>query len=253
MRQPRLAAAIAVLSALFFVTPAIAEEVDVELVLAADGSGSIDNDELAFQRQGYAEAVMSTEVLNAIRDGIHGSIAVAYIEWGGPASQHTIVDWMVIRDEASASAFAEALVTRPRAAWGYNSISAAIDYSVHKLETNAHEGIRRVIDVSGDGPNIGGRSIHAARDDAVAKGIVINGLVIQRPGGQPRIAGGRPLSLVYEQDVIGGPASFVMVADENVSFADAVRRKMVLEIAGRLPDVPTQAADAQPDGIPTVR
>lgn len=253
MRQPRLAAVIAALAALFIAAPAAAEPVDVELVLAADGSGSIDNDELAFQRQGYAEAVMSTEVLNAIRDGIHGSIAVAYIEWGGPASQHTIVDWMVIRDEASASAFAEALVTRPRAAWGYNSISAAIDYSVHKLETNAYEGIRRVIDVSGDGPNIGGRSIHAARDDAVAKGIVINGLVIQRPGGQPRIVGGRPLSLVYEQDVIGGPASFVMVADENVSFADAVRRKMVLEIAGRLPDAPTRAADAQPDGIPTVR
>jgi len=253
MRQPRLAAAIAALAALLFAAPAVAEPVDVELVLAADGSGSIDDDELAFQRRGYAEAVMSTEVLNAIRDGIHGAVAVAYIEWGGPASQHTIVDWMVIRDEASASAFAEALVTRPRAAWGYNSISAAIDYSVHKLETNAHEGIRRVIDVSGDGPNIGGRSIHAARDDAVAKGIVINGLVIQRPGGQPRIVGGRPLSLVYEQDVIGGPASFVMVADENVSFADAVRRKMVLEIAGRLPDAPTRAADAQPDGIPTVR
>jgi hypothetical protein len=216
--------------------PAAAEPVDVELVLAADGSGSIDDDELAFQRRGYAEAVTSAEVLNAIRDGIHGAIAIAYIEWGGPASQHTIVDWTVIRDASSAAAFAEALVTRPRAAWGYNSISAAIDYSVHKLETNAQEGIRRVIDVSGDGPNIGGRSIHAARDEAVAKGIVINGLVIQRPGGQPRIVGNRPLSLVYEQDVIGGPTSFVMIADERLSFADAVRRKMVLEIAGRLPE-----------------
>jgi len=258
MRHPRLAAASAALAACLFgvgltALPAAAEQVDVELVLAADGSGSIDDDELAFQRRGYAEAVLSAEVLNAIRDGIHGSIAVAYIEWGGPASQHTIVDWMVIRDEASASAFAEALVTRPRAAWGYNSISAAIDYSVHKLETNAHEGIRRVIDVSGDGPNIGGRSIHAARDEAVAKGIVINGLVIQRPGGQPRIVGGRPLSLVYEQDVIGGPASFVMVADENVSFADAVRRKMVLEIAGLTPPVPTLAAEAQQEGAPTIR
>jgi hypothetical protein len=218
------------------VSPAAAEPVDVELVLAADGSGSIDDDELAFQRRGYAEAVTSAEVLNAVRDGIHGAIAIAYIEWGGPASQHTIVDWTVIRDAASAAAFAEALVTRPRAAWGYNSISAAIDYSVHKLETNPQEGIRRVIDVSGDGPNIGGRSIHAARDDAVAKGIVINGLVIQRPGGQPRIVGNRPLSLVYEQDVIGGPTSFVMIADERLSFADAVRRKMVLEIADRMPE-----------------
>lgn len=258
MRHPRLAAATAALAAILFgaalaAGPATAEPVDVELVLAADGSGSIDDDELAFQRRGYAEAVLSAEVLNAIRDGIHQAVAVAYIEWGGPASQHTIVDWMVIRDEASASAFAEALVTRPRAAWGYNSISAAIDYSVHKLETNTHQGIRRVIDVSGDGPNIGGRSIHAARDEAVAKGIVINGLVIQRPGGQPRIVGGRPLSLVYEQDVIGGPASFVMVADENVSFADAVRRKMVLEIAGLTPTVPTQAAEVQREGAPTIR
>jgi hypothetical protein len=229
-------ALLAVLALPLLAMPAAAEPVDVELVLAADGSGSIDNDELAFQRRGYAEAVTSAEVLNAIRDGIHGAIAIAYIEWGGPASQHTIVDWTVIRDAASASAFAEALVTRPRAAWGYNSISAAIDYSVHKLETNAEVGIRRVIDVSGDGPNIGGRSIHAARDEAVAKGIVINGLVIQRPGGQPRIVGNRPLSLVYEQDVIGGPTSFVMIADERLSFADAVRRKMVLEIAGRLPE-----------------
>jgi hypothetical protein len=252
MRQLRLAAAIAGL-ALFLATPAAAEPVDVELVLAADGSGSIDDDELAFQRRGYAEAVMSAEVLNAIRDGIHQSIAIAYVEWGGPASQHTIVDWMVVRDEASAAAFAEALISRPRAAWGYNSISAAIDYSVHKLETNEHEGLRRVIDVSGDGPNIGGRSIHAARDEAVSKGIVINGLVIQRPGGQPRIVGGRPLSLVYEQDVIGGPASFVMVADENVSFADAVRRKMVLEIAGVTPAAPTRAAGAQQLGDPTIR
>lgn len=253
MRQPRLVAAVIGLTALLLAVPAAAEEVDVELVLAADGSGSIDDDELAFQRRGYAEAVMSAEVLNAIRDGIHQKIAIAYIEWGGPASQHTIVDWMVVRDEASAAAFAEALVTRPRAAWGYNSISAAIDYSVHKLETNEHQGIRRVIDVSGDGPNIGGRSIHAARDEAVAKGIVINGLVIQRPGGQPRIVGGRPLSLVYEQDVIGGPASFVMVADENVSFADAVRRKMVLEIAGLAPAVPTRAAEAQQPGAPAIR
>jgi hypothetical protein len=258
MRHPRLAAAsvvlaVCLLGAGFAATPAEAEPVDVELVLAADGSGSIDDDELALQRRGYAEAVLSADVLNAIRDGIHGSIAIAYIEWGGPASQHTIVDWMVIRDEASARTFAEELVARPRAAWGYNSISAAIDYSVHKIETNEFQGIRRVIDVSGDGPNIGGRSIHAARDEAVGKGIVINGLVIQRPGGQPRIVGGRPLSLVYEEDVIGGPASFVMIADERLSFADAVRRKMVLEIAGLTPDAPTQAADAQPDGVPTIR
>jgi len=210
-----------------------AEPVDVELVLAADGSGSIDDDELAFQRRGYAEAIQSPEVLNAVRAGIHGAIAVAYVEWGGPTSQHTIVDWTIVRDPASAAAFGAALVSRPRAAYGYNSISAAIDYSVHLLETNDHQGLKRVIDVSGDGPNIGGRAVTAARDDAVALGIVVNGLVIERPGGTVRRVNGEPLSVHYERDVIGGPGAFVMVADENRSFAEAVRAKMVLEIAGR--------------------
>ncbi len=212
--------------------------VDVELVLAADGSGSIDNDELAFQRDGYAQAVTSADVLDAIRSGVHGAIALAYVEWGGPASQHTIVDWMIIRDEASAQVFAEALRARPRAAVGYNSISAAIDYSVNLLETNEARGLRRVIDVSGDGPNIGGRSVRAARDDAVALGITINGLVIQRPGGGYRGPSGEPLDIHYRNDVIGGPGAFVIVAGGELDFAQAVRRKMVLEIAGRTPADP---------------
>ncbi|MEM1045217.1 MAG: DUF1194 domain-containing protein [Pseudomonadota bacterium] len=212
--------------------------VDVELVLAADGSGSIDNDELAFQRDGYAQAVTSEDVLNAIRSGVHGAIALAYVEWGGPASQHTIVDWMIVRDADSAKAFADALRARPRAAIGYNSISAAIDYSVGLLETNDARGLRRVIDVSGDGPNIGGRSVRAARDDAVARGITVNGLVIQRPGGGYRGPSGEPLDVHYRNDVIGGPGSFVMVAGGELDFAEAVRRKMVLEIAGRVPAKP---------------
>lgn len=211
--------------------PAAAEEVDVELVLAADGSGSIDDDELALQRRGYAEAIRSPEVLDAIRSGLTGRIAVAYVEWGGPTSQHVIVDWTVVSDDASAAAFAEALVTRPRAAIGYNSISAAIDFSVHQIETNAHEGLRKVIDVSGDGPNIGGRPVQAARDEAVAKGIVINGLVIVRPGGMVRRVAGEPLDVHYERDVIGGPGSFVMTADDTTTFPEVVRRKMVMEIA----------------------
>jgi len=221
-----------------------AEPVDVELVLAADGSGSIDDDELAFQRQGYADTIRSREVLGAIRAGAIGAIAVAYIEWGGPTSQHTIVDWTVVRDAASAEAFARALVERPRAAYGYNSISAAIDYSVFLADSNAYDGLKRVIDVSGDGPNIGGRPVTAARDDAVARGFVINALVIQRPGGSVRAPGGRPLSEHYERDVIGGPAAFVMIADENTSFADAVRRKMILEIAGLAPPAAAGATSA---------
>jgi hypothetical protein len=208
-----------------------AEEVDVELVLAADGSGSIDDDELALQRKGYADAIMSREVLDVIASGIYGKIAVAYVEWGGPTSQHVIVDWTIIDGPRAAAAFAEALVTRPRAARGYNSISAAIDFSVNLIETNPIEGLKKVIDVSGDGPNIGGRDVRAARDDAVGLGITINGLVIVRPGGQIRRVAGEPLTVHYERDVIGGPGAFVMTADETASFPEVVRRKMVLEIA----------------------
>jgi hypothetical protein len=225
----RLAAPLIVL--LLAAAPAAADEVDVELVLAADGSGSIDDDELALQRQGYADAITSREVLDAIASGIHGKIAVAYVEWGGPTSQHVIVDWAVIDGPDSAAAFAADLVSRPRAARGYNSISAAIDFSVNLIETNAHQGIKKVIDVSGDGPNIGGRDVRAARDDAVALGVTINGLVIVRPGGQVRRVAGEPLTVHYERDIIGGPGAFVVTADETTSFPEAVRRKMVLEIA----------------------
>lgn len=208
-----------------------AEPVDVELVLAADGSGSIDDDELALQRQGYAEAITSAEVLNVITSGMHGAIAVAYVEWGAPSSQHTIVDWTIVRDAASAHAFADALVSTPRAAYGYNSISGAIDYSVAKLEGNDIQGLKRVIDVSGDGPNIGGRPVQLARDEAVARGITINALLIKRPGGFSSAMGGTDLLEHYNRDVIGGPGAFVMTVDETTSFAAAVRRKMVLEIA----------------------
>jgi hypothetical protein len=207
------------------------QPVDVELALAADGSGSIDEEELRLQRQGYADAITHPDVLLAITGGPLGVIALTYTEWGGPDSQHTIVDWMPIRDAASARAFADALVRAPRAAQGYNSISHAIDYAVARIEGNAYDGTARVIDVSGDGPQIGGRDVHDARDDAVAKGITINGLVIRRSG---TLAGpfGERLEEHYRNDVIGGIGAFVMVADADRSFAVAVRRKLILEIAG---------------------
>lgn len=205
--------------------------VDVVLALAADGSGSIDNDELRLQREGYGQALASPEVLSVIGRGIHGAIAVIYAEWGGPHSQHVIVDWTLIRDEASAKAFAAELIARPREARGYNSISAAIDFSVNLIETGPYRGMKRVIDVSGDGPNIGGRAVEAARDDAVAKGITVNALAILRPGGSVPARIGQPLPDYYREAVIGGPGAFVEVADENRSFADAVRRKIVTEIA----------------------
>jgi hypothetical protein len=216
-------------------TAARAEAVDLELVLAADGSGSIDNDELRLQRQGWADALRSPDVLNAIRIGMIGAIAVAYFEWGGPDSQVLIADWHVVKDAASAETFAQVLLTRPRGAVGYNSISNAIDFGVRLVESNAHEGTRRVIDISGDGPNYGGRSLSAARADALAKGFIINALAIRRPGGRPGGPGGQPLEDYYAKSVIGGPGAFVEIADEERPFALAARRKLVNEIAS-LPD-----------------
>jgi hypothetical protein len=230
----------AILSGLFgllllaspFATPATAEPVDLELVFAADGSGSIDADELRLQRSGWADALVSREVLDGIRDGMLGVIAVAYMEWGGPQSQVLIVDWHLIRDEASARVFSDKLVSAPRGATGYNSISNAIDFSVRLADTNAHEGTRKVIDVSGDGPNMGGRSLEAARADALAKGFTINALAIRRSGGRPGGPGGMALEDYYRESVIGGPGSFVEIADETRPFAVAARRKLVTEIAG---------------------
>jgi len=225
----RLAFALGLLA--LFSAPAAAEDVDLELVLAADGSGSIDNDELRLQRNGYADAIESQEVLSAIQSGPTGAIAIAYIEWGGPASQHTIVDWHVVRDAASAAAFADKVRTEPRQAFGYNSISGAIDYSARLIRQNSHEGMRKVIDVSGDGPQIGGPPLPEIRAAALAEGIVINGLVIRRPGGA--VPGPRGTGLVdhYRNEVIGGPGSFVVVVDETRSFEEAVRSKLVQEIA----------------------
>ena len=215
--------------------PARAEPVDLELVFAADGSGSIDEDELRLQRKGWADALTSRDVLDGIRDGALGAIAVAYMEWGGPTSQVLIVDWHVIRDEASARVFADRLLAAPRGATGYNSISNAIDFSVRLVEGNAHEGSRKVIDVSGDGPNMGGRPLALAREDALAKGFTINALAIRRPGGRPGGPGGMALEDYYGREVIGGVGSFVEVADETRPFAVAARRKLLNEVAGPMP------------------
>ncbi len=205
--------------------------VDLELVLAADGSGSIDDAELALQREGYAAAITDPQVLSTIAAGDLGRIAVAYVEWGGATSQHTIVDWTVIDGPASAAGFAEALRTRPRAARGWNSISGAIDHSAALIADPAIEGARKVIDVSGDGPQHGGRPVEQARDDAVAAGITINALVLDTPGGGYGGPGGMPLSDHYILSVIGGFGAFVMTADRDESFRRAILAKMIREIA----------------------
>jgi hypothetical protein len=218
--------------------------VDLELVFAADGSGSIDDDELRLQREGYAAALADSRVLSAIGSGLHGRIAVAYVEWGGPASQHTIVDWTEIATSEDARAFGERLVSAPRAAIGYNSISEAIAYSADLIATNTFEGDRKVIDVSGDGPQIGGRSLDLIRDQTVAMGITINALVVGNRSAH-RGPSGEPLEEHYRFDVIGGLGAFVVVADEASGFTDTLLGKMIREIADRTPTGPSQVQFAR--------
>lgn len=221
---------------LFAATPSLAQEaVDLELVFAADGSGSIDDDEMALQRAGYAAALAHPKVLAAIRGGYLQKIAVAFVEWAAPESQHTIVDWMVIEDEATARAFGDALMVAPREAWGSNSISNAIDYSANLIETNGYEGTRKVIDISGDGPQRNGRPLELVRQTTLLKGITINALVVISEGGGYPGPRGEPLAEHYANDVIGGPGAFVMTAESREEFADAILKKLILEVADARP------------------
>ena len=210
-------------------------QVDVQLVLAADGSGSIDDDELATQRRGYADALTHPRVLRAIQGGYHGRIALTYIEWGGARSQHTIVDWREIAGQDDARAFGEALVAAPRAARGWNSISGAIAYGHQEIDQNRFDGHRKVIDVSGDGPQRGGPPLDLTRQRALDAGITINALVVRRPGGGYPGPGGMPLPKHYERDVIGGSGAFAMTADAEIGFTDAILNKLTQEIADARP------------------
>lgn len=228
----RYVAFLLVLAALLPGRPAAAQDmVDVALVLLADGSGSIDPEEFQLQRQGYAEALTSPEVLAAIRSNANQKLGVIFVEWGAPSSQEIIVDWTVIDGEASAADFAAQLRAAPKKTFGYNSISNAIDLGVQLLDRAPFRAIRKVIDVSGDGPNIGGRDILTARDAAVGQGITINALAIRQPGSVVAPSLGIPLEEYYRQNVIGGPGAFVETADGRERFAQAIRNKLVLEIA----------------------
>lgn len=212
-----------------------AEEVDLELVLLADASGSIDQAEIEFQRRGYAEAITHPEVLNAIADGLLGRIAVTYVEWGNAASQEIVVPWTIIDGRESALRLARALVTTPRMAYGYNAIGSAILFGEQLIEENDLKGLRKVIDLSADSANNwDGVPIEVARRSAIAKGITINGLAILCRDDD---CSGRPISYdleaAFKRDIIGGPGSFVITVDGHKEFAEAVRRKLILEIAGR--------------------
>ena len=212
--------------------PARAVPVDVELILAVDVARSIDEEEAKLQRQGYLAALTDTGIVAAIRNGPVGKIAIAYIEWAGAAYQRIVVPWTVIGDIAGATDFAARLAAQPIAVENWTSISAALDFAVPLFENNGFEGTRLVIDVSGDGRNNQGRPAADARDDALRRGIVINGLPIMND--RPNF--GRPpekdLDIYYRENVIGGPGAFLIVAENFTHFAQAIRSKMMREISG---------------------
>lgn len=225
----------ALILCLLLAAPAAAqEEVDLELVLLADASGSIDAGEIALQRQGYAEAMRDPEVLWAIRNGgALGRIVVTYVEWASLGSQDVVVDWMVVADEADAAAFGERLTAAPRRAYGSNAIGAALLKGLELIDGNAYEGLRKVIDLSADSSwNPQGPPISQARDVVLGAGVVINGLAVlcRECSGRPR---GGDLEAEFTERLIGGLGAFVVTADGQQSFAQAVRRKLILEIAAR--------------------
>lgn len=210
-----------------------AENVDVELVFLADASLSIDDAEIRFQRQGYAEALTHPDVLSAIRKGATGKIAVSFVEWADDLSQDVVVPWMVIDGAASAQRFADILLDAPRKAYGSNAIGAAIAAAHAAIEGNAYQGLRRIIDLSADSANNWyGIPIAEARAAALAAGIIINGLAVLCRDDE---CSGRPvvydLEKAFADEIIGGPGSFVVTADTPDSFALAVRRKLILELA----------------------
>ncbi len=210
--------------------------VDLELALAIDVSGSIDDEEANLQRAGYIAAFRNPRVIEAIRHGILGRIAVAYYEWAGYGHNKMIADWTVIHDRVSALAFADRLHEPPPETARRTAIGQAIAFGILLFDRNVIEGTRRVIDVSGDGPNNWGQPSTVSRDFAVAAGITINGLPIvnDRPSrwGWPSLPN---LDLYYRDCVIGGPGSFLVVANTFEAFSAAVLKKLIMEIAGANP------------------
>jgi hypothetical protein len=206
-------------------TPAKAQTaVDLQLVLAVDASGSVDYTRFELQKRGYAAAFRSRPVLEAIRSGPASAIAVTMVQWTGPSLQVQVVPWTVLKDEATTAAMAALVDATPRRLFGGGtSISGAIDSAMTLFPKSPFKGARRTIDVSGDGSNNSGRSVTQARDDAVNSDVVINGL--------PILSLEPYLDQYYKDNVIGGPGAFVIAAESFDTFADAILKKMILEIA----------------------
>ena len=214
---------------------AVEANVDVELVIAVDVSYSMDPDEQALQREGYITGLTSPEFLNALRQGMHGKIAITYFEWAGAADQQIVVPWRLIDGPASARAFADEVARAPYRRAYRTSISGALRFAQPLFEGSGFRGLRRVIDVSGDGVNNQGVPVTLTRDEALERGITINGLPILLKRPSPATMDIENLDVYYEDCVIGGPGAFVIPIKERDQFREATRTKLVLEIAGRQP------------------
>jgi hypothetical protein len=212
--------------------------VDIELILAVDVSYSMDMDELAIQREGYAQAIISKEFLQALKSGPTGKIAVTYFEWAASSDQKIIIPWRVIDGPETADAVANEIMKTPIRRASRTSISGAINFAMPLFDENPHRGLRRVIDISGDGPNNNGAPVTIARDAALEKGIVINGLPIMVKEPSYSTMDIDNLDYYYEDCVVGGPGSFVITIKDRDKFKEAIRTKLLMEVAGRTPERP---------------
>jgi Protein of unknown function (DUF1194) len=220
-------------------------EVDAEIVLAVDISYSMDAAEQKLQRAGYIEALTSPEFVNALSSGPNGAIALTYVEWSDAADQQVLVDWRLVNGAAAAQNFADELAAAPYRRALRTSIAGAIDFSAKLFEGNGYKSPRRIIDISGDGPNNDGRLVTRARDDAVGHGITINGLpLLIRP---PTLAYAdiENLDIYYTDCVIGGAGAFVVAVRDKAAFVSATRTKLVLEMSGATPLPQVQPAQAK--------
>ena len=210
--------------------------VDVELVLAVDVSYSMDPEEQALQREGYIQALTSREFLSALREGANGKIAVTYFEWAGAADQKIVVPWRVIDGPESADSFAAEIASAPYRRASRTSISGAINFGRALFDNSGYRGLRRVIDVSGDGANNAGPLVAITRDETIAMGITINGLPVMLKRNSNGYVDAEALDVYYEDCVIGGTGAFVIPIRERSEFVKATKTKLILEIAGLQPE-----------------
>ena len=226
-------------------TSASAVPVDVELILAVDVSYSMDPEEQALQREGYVQALRSKEFLTALREGAHGKIAVTYFEWAGQFDQKVLMPWRLIDGPEAADAVADELARAPYRRASRTSISGGLLFAKPLFDTSGYRGVRRVIDVSGDGANNAGVPVVPTRDGVTAAGITINGLPIMIRRSRGSMMDIDNLDVYYEDCVIGGPGAFVVPIHDRSQFVEATRTKLILEIAGRQPEARVMPAAAR--------